>query len=253
MRKSIVFALALVFAILTVGEAYADATCKTRNKCRWWRKKYVANTAVGCFDILNGIPLCYNHSASCGTVFSSCGPKTCFWGQAAAWASNGPDGGCQKGGVRYGFGWYGTEPTEPDPALRDARGDHEMTSRVEYDEVSQEVHLLIDSLRMTSTVDESFSRVDVWLYLEPDDESQDPEPTPENTIWYGYLLSQNGQLQQSGFDELARRFTNDGAITTLDVQDYVKTIPYLGTAEEFEFLSVKIMVDGGIPDKAPPR
>ncbi len=247
MQKRIAFGLCFIFALLTAAEAYADASSKTRNNCRWWRKQYVASTSVGCFDVLLGVPLCGDTSAGCGDVASSCGPKTCFWGQGAAWASNGPDGSVM-GGLRQGFAWYGQEPTSlPDSSLRNSRGDHDLRSKVTYDDETQEVHIQIDSLTMTATPDDAFSRVDIWVYVEAEDETQeDPEPTEENTYWYGYLLSQYGHLEQIGFDDLVDNFTNNGELTSLVVRDYLKTIPFLGSESDFANLAVKIVIDGGM-------
>ncbi len=127
-----------------------------------------------------------------------------------------------------------------------------MSSRVIYDDERKSVNLHFDSLTMTATPDNSFSRVDVWVYVEPDDQSQDdPEPTPENTYWYGYMKSQYGELEQRGFDDLERSFTNNGELTSLVVRDYIKTIAFDGSQEEFDNLAVKVVIDGGTPEGQP--
>ena len=252
MRKSIILGLSLLFAFLTVNEAFADSSCKTRNRCRWWRKRYVAKAKVGCWEISRIIPLCYSRQSSCGGVAVTCGPKFCLWGSATAFATNGP-GGCTTGGARSGLGWYGTAPESPLPGLERAQGDHELRSRVEFDNDRKNIDIIFDSLTMTATVDEAYSRVDLWVYLEPDTQTkEEPEPTTENTVWYGYLVSQNGQLTQEGFDDLARQFTNNGEITSLEITNFVKTIPFFGSTKDFDNLAVKVTVDGGIPEEGEP-
>jgi len=249
MRKSIVLGLGFLFAFVLAQEAFGDSWCNTRNRCRSWRAQYVASTKVGCWEISRVVPLCYRRQSGCVTVSANCGQRNCLSGSASGYATNGP-GGCNAGGSRSGLGWYGDELQNPPDGFENAQGDHELQSRVSFDADSQNVDIFFDTMRMTSTVDDAFSRVDVWVYLEPDHRTEEePEPTAENTVWHGYLLSQNGRLTQKGFDDLVDQFTNDGEITSLEVADFVKTVPYFGSAEDFENLSVKILVDGGIPQE----
>ncbi|MCH9650170.1 MAG: hypothetical protein K0U98_18175 [Deltaproteobacteria bacterium] len=242
MRRCFLAALGAACFFVAAFEATADSSCDTRNRCRWWRAEFVAKASAGCWPLST---LCSSRSSSCGVAVTSCGPKTCIHGQSNAWARN-SSAGCQTGGYRSGWGRYG-EPVpgaeEPDVA---SKGDHEVESRVEFDEVSRSVLVHLDRVYMSATVDSSFSRLDVFLYLdsaEPTDE--EIEPTPSNTVWHGFLMSQGGELTQQGFEEEARGFTSDGRITTLELEGVTKAIAFEGSDEDWERLTVRVFTDGG--------
>ncbi|MCB1035978.1 MAG: hypothetical protein KDD47_19305, partial [Acidobacteria bacterium] len=181
MRKSAVLATGALLLLLSASEAFAHSWCNTRNHCRPLSKRYVAGAMVGCYWL--NPPLCYHRSSSCGPTSADCGPKACLWGQARAWATNGA-GGCHTGGWRTGDAYYGEPDGLPEGVSERTRGDHDVFSRVEFDADAKEVHLYLDRVTMTSTTDNSYSRLDLWLYLEPEEDVDEVEPTEENTVWH---------------------------------------------------------------------
>ncbi|MEO1086618.1 MAG: hypothetical protein AAFY88_20485, partial [Acidobacteriota bacterium] len=67
-RKSLILAFSALLMLIFTAEAFADAKCKTRNKCRWYAKQYVATATVGCWFPSFAFTLCHQRSASCGAV-----------------------------------------------------------------------------------------------------------------------------------------------------------------------------------------
>ncbi|MEM7052141.1 MAG: hypothetical protein AAF604_20915 [Acidobacteriota bacterium] len=244
-KSALIFGLSTLMWLLPVADLFAHSWCQTRNRCRWWRKEYVAGATVGCIGF--SLPLCYKRSASCGTAYASCGPKHCLWGQARAWAQN-SSSGCSKGGWRTGQGIYGdpVEHFDVTEAPLDAAGDHQMSSRVEFDPDRRQVAIHFDEVMMKSTVDSSYSRIDVYLFLDDDKlPEEEVQPTPDNTLWSGYLESRDGRLVSEGLDSLAKAFRSAGAEATLEARGVVESIPFFGSDDEWERLTVQVVIDGG--------
>ncbi len=243
MKRRIVFLLG-VFVMCTLAvDAFATATCKTRSRCRWWSKQYVATTTVRC--AWNPIPLCHRRSSSCGNANAYCSWRACINGGATASANNGP-GGCSMSGFRTGWGRYGEPASNPDPAGSDGEGGHDLENRVEF--LDQEgIMLHLDHMAMSSTVDRSFSRLDVVAYVESKEALANDEDDfpPQRVVWQGYIHLQEGVLTQQGFDEELREYLGREGITELILEGIAKMIRVEVTADEFERLAVDVTIDGG--------
>ena len=245
-RKLVLFAGFLILLTLA-ADVFASATCKTRSRCRWWSKQYVATSVVGC--AWPQTLLCYRRGSSCGPVSNECTWRSCLWGGARANAANGP-GGCFLGGARSGLGTYGEpSPDHLDPNSQNGEGDHELVGRVEFvEQESAQVHL--ESLRMNATLDESFSRLDVTAYIESEEAlaNDDDAAAPERIVWKGFIHLQNGVVTQAGFEEEVEEYLGHEGITEVLLAGIVKEIPFDGTTEEFDRLAVDLMVDGGLSE-----
>jgi len=249
MKRKLVFLLSLIFLLTLTADAFASASCKTRSRCRWWAKKYVAKATVRC--LFNPIPLCHSRGSSCGTAYANCGWKYCLVGGASANASNGP-GGCFKSGSRTGLGRYG-EPSATTTASEDNAGAHDMQSYVEFVE-QQGAVVRLDSLVMSSTLDESFSRLDVTAYVESEEglANDDDDFPPDRIVWQGYIHLQKGVVTQQGFDEEVQQYLGRVDVTEVIFPPGVfKEIPFIGTADEFDRLAVDVVIDGGQSETAP--
>ncbi len=242
-KRRVVFLLAVFIACTLAVDVFASATCKTRSRCRWWSKQYVAKAKTRC--AWNPISTCKSRTASCGTANASCGWSPCSNGGATASATNGP-GGCSVGGARSGRGRYGEPETNPDPAGTEGEGAHDLASRVEFLE-PEGAMLYLEHMVMSSTLDRSFSRLDVVAYVESKEALANDEDDfpPERVVWQGYIHLQEGVLTQEGFEEEVREYLGREGLTEVILSGIAKLIRFDGTAEEFDRFAVDVMVDGG--------
>ncbi|MEM1203939.1 MAG: hypothetical protein AAGN66_11985 [Acidobacteriota bacterium] len=248
-RKSLILFMSSLMFLVLAADAWASATCKTRSRCRWWSKKYIAKAKVSCWGMT--LPLCYKRSSSCGNANAYCGWKSCLWGGATASASNGP-GGCSVSGSRSGLGRYGETLTTPaEPGSKDGMGAHDALTRVEYEEREGAV-VHFDHFAMGNTLDTSFSRVDVVAYIESEEglANDDDDFLPERVVWSGYIHLQDGVVSHKGFEEVARDFQGQADIEEVILTGLAKRIPFEGTADEFDRLAVEVIIDGGQPEAA---
>lgn len=206
------FGIFLVF-LLAAEQADAHAWCNTRNKCRWWAKKYTADTLVSCIGY--PLPLCRQHSGDCDwTGDFSCGWRNCLWGGGNAAAHNG-NVGCYQWDYRTGQGVAG------DPATRETRkddqGGHEVYSRTEFDDATHMVKISLDRGEISALQGGLAGRLDVYVLrddttedqVKPGEEAPDPVPTPENTLWHGSVVLTDGRLAVTGFDPAAFKVSTD--------------------------------------------
>lgn len=238
--------LFLVF-LLAAEQAYAHASCATRNKCRWWAKKYTATVQVGCYGW--SLPLCYSHSGDCDwTANLSCGWRHCLWGGGDARASNGP-WGCHKWTNRSGQGFAG-EPTATEPR-EDDQGGHDIYSRAEFDDALRAVTIHLDRGEMTALDGGMAGRLDVYILREdvPEEGSEgeevaDPVPTPENTFWHGSVVLRDGRVEVTGFDPDAFQLsTDEKGLSSVTFENVTTVQRFDVTEEEFANFVVLVIAD----------
>ncbi|HEX8435081.1 hypothetical protein [Archangium sp.] len=249
MKKWFAPLLALLFVMLPTLEARAAGWCSTRNKCKWWAKKYTANADVHCIGL--SLPLCYQHQGHCDSASASCSWRSCPVGGASAWASNGPSG-CYHGGSRTGMGLYGT-PASLEGGDEKSSGSHEVLSHAVFDDLSRSITLTLDRGYMTATADTMVSRFDVYVFREDVKEGQEvdePVRTPENTRWHGSIVLQGGRLTVEGFDPTLFKVSTDRAgLTTVTFAQVKQVIRFDVSAEDFENLVVQSVADGNTSGK----
>ncbi|MCP3142250.1 hypothetical protein [Pyxidicoccus xibeiensis] len=244
LRKTWIAPLLGLFLVLGTADAQASSWCNTRNRCKWFAKKFTANATVGCIGF--GLPLCASHSGHCDGTSVSCSWRSCLWGGAQSSASNGW-GGCSATGYRTGQGVYG----EVDPgatAEADASGSHSVQTRAEFDDARRTVTLILDKGTMTSSADAMESRIDLFIFREDVVEGQqveDPVRTEQNTLWRASIVLSNGVLRVSGFDP--RQFTvtrDEKGITTVSFANLRTLVPMSISDADFGNLVVQTLVDG---------
>jgi hypothetical protein len=239
--------LGLCLLLLFVAEqANAHAWCATRNKCRWWAKKFTANTRVGCIGL--PLPLCAQYSANCNwTANLSCGWRHCIVGGGNAAASNGWNG-CWTWTSRTGIGIAGDSGTT---AREDDAGGHDVYSRAEFDDLTRTVTITLDQGEISAKAGGMAGRLDVYVLWEdpteptdPDTEAPDPEPTPENTYWHGSVVLRDGQVTVTGFDPAAFRVTTDSEeVSRVHFQNVTTVQQFDISDEDFGALLVKVVAD----------
>lgn len=236
--------LFMLLFLMAAEMANAHAWCVTRNKCRWWSKKFTANTHVGCWGF--SLPLCYQHSGDCDyTANLSCGWRNCLWGGGDATASNGW-GGCSLWTNRSGQGFAG-EPTETQPR-DDEQGGHDVFSRAEFDDATKSVTISLDRGEITALKDGMAGRLDVYILREEapkeGETEKDPVPTPENTLWHGSVVLRGGAVAVNGFDPQAFKVTTDEkGISRVTFQNVTTVQRFHVTEEEFADLLVRVVAD----------
>lgn len=244
MKKLSTALLAMMLVMLPTLEAHAASWCSTRNNCRWWAKKYTANADVHCIGLT--LPLCYQHQGHCDSASASCGWVSCLWGGASSWATNGPSG-CNHGGNRSAQGLYGT-PASTEGGDEKSSGSHKVQSHADFDNTRHTVTVTLDSGTMTSTADTMVSRYDVYVFREDVKEGQEvdePVRTPENTLWHGSIVLQNGKLAVQGFDPaLFKVSTDDTGITTVTFAMIKQELRFDVSDEDFGNFVVQMVADG---------
>lgn len=248
-RKTLILAISTLLFFAFTADAFADAKCKTRSQCRWWAKQFVASATVGCWFPAFAYTLCHKRSASCGSpVSANCEWKNCLWGGATASASNNY-GSCSFSAFRSGLGRYGEEVTDPQPDSDNGEGSHEGLVRTEFtDDGGAAVHF--DHMRLSSTLDESFSRIDIVAYVESHEslKNDSEDFPPERVLHRSYIHLQNGVVTHKGFDEIAAPFRGAADVTDIDLSGFSQYIPtFEGSADELERVAIDIVVDGGQP------
>lgn len=247
-RKSLILALSALLMLIFTAEAFADAKCKTRSKCRWFAKQYVASATVGCWFPAFAFTLCHQRSASCGAVSANCGWKSCLWGGATASATNN-FGSCTFSASRSGLGRYGEETSNPQPGSENGRGSHEGLVRTEYLD-NGGAAIFFDEMSLSSTLDESFSRIDVVAYVESQEslDNDTEEFPPERVLHHSYIHLQNGAVSHKGFGQIADAFRGATDVTELDLSGFSQILaPFEGTDDELDRLAIDVIVDGGQP------
>lgn len=240
--------LCLIFLFLA-EQANAHAWCVTRNNCRWWAKKFTADTRVGCIGF--PLPLCAQHSGHCDLTASlSCGWRNCPWGGGNAAAQNGW-GGCWTWTHRTGLGIAGEAPAATQ-AQNDDGGGHNVYSRAEFDDAARTVAITLDRGEISAKPGGMAGRLDVYILREdvtedqvpPDGEAPDPVPTPENTLWHGSIVLRDGRLTVTGFDPSAFTTVTDATGMSRVLFENVRTVQQLDIPdEEFAALLVKVIAD----------
>ncbi|MEM9555698.1 MAG: hypothetical protein AAGC60_15690 [Acidobacteriota bacterium] len=247
-RKPFILALSALLFLVFSAEAFGHASCKTRSKCRWWSNQYIASASVGCWYPSFAFTLCYQRGSSCGKATANCGWKRCLWGGASASATN-DNGWCTFSASRSGLGRYGEEVTEPTPDSDNGEGSHEGLVRTEYRaDGSAAVHF--QQMRMTSTLDESFSRIDVVAYVESHEslENDSDDFPPERVLYRAYIHLQNGIVSHQGFDQAAAEYRDATNVTEVDLSGSSLSLPvFEGTPDELDRVAIDVVVDGGQP------
>ncbi len=255
-RNLLIVLIGLAF-LLPYQAAEAGASTTTRNRCRWWSKKYVANAHTGCLPFG---PLCYRHSGSCGDARATCGFTSCpFYGGAYASAVNGP-GGASTFKYRYGLGFAGTPPVD---ATAGDSGDSAVESVVEFDDNSRTVKVSIPAGHLTDQVGGLGERLSVFIFKEDVREGvevEEPVRTPENTLWQASAVLHEGALSLDGFDPGAFSFgtggtdTGCGLSTTVTISNAHLSVPLFIAPTDFENLVVEVLLDEyGRPSPPPSR
>lgn len=247
-RKPLVFALSALLCLVFTLDAFADARCKTRKKCRWYAKQYVATATVGCWFPAVAFTLCHQRAGSCGAASAHCGWKSCLPGGATASATNNY-GSCSVSAYRSGLGRYGEETNDPQPGSENGEGAHKGVIRTEYLD-NGGAAIYFDEMTLSSTLDESFSRVDLIAYVESqeslDNDSEDF--LPDRVLHHSYIHLQNGVVSQKGFDEIAALYRGADDVTELDLSGFSLILPkFEGTDDELDRVSIDVIVDGGQP------
>ena len=237
------FFMVLAFA---AEQANADAWCNTRNKCRWWAKKYTANTRVGCAAL--PLPLCQQHSGDCDwTADLHCGWRNCLWGGGDAAAHNGTSG-CYQWFDRSGQGLAG-DPTTPQ-TRDDDQGKSEIYSRSSFDDARHAVTINLDRGAISALQGGMSGRLDVYIVrddttedqVRPGEEGPDPVPTPTNTLWQGSVVLSDGRLTVTGFDAKAFKVTTDSAGLSTATFANVTTVQSLTVSDaDFDKLVVRVV------------
>jgi hypothetical protein len=216
--KKLILGLILSLSFLAAQQADADAWCNTRNKCRWYSKKFTANAMVGCIGF--SLPLCYQHSGDCDyTANLSCGWRNCLWGGGDAQAHNGWNG-CYKWYTRSGQGVAG-DPTVTG-TRDDDQGSGDVVSHAKFDDLTKTVNILLERGEITALAGGMAGRLDAYIFRDDTDESQikegeeapEPEPTPANTLWHGTVVLRDGAVAVTGFDPRGFIVTTDANVET---------------------------------------
>lgn len=239
--------LCLVFLFMA-EQVDAHAWCVTRNKCRWWAKKFTADTRVSCIGF--PLPLCAQHSGHCDwTAPLSCGWRNCPWGGGNASAQNGW-GGCWLWTQRSGMGIAGEATTSE--FQEDDAGGHDVSSHAEFDGVAHTVTITLDQGEISAMAGGMAGRLDVYILREdvtenqvpPDGEAPDPAPTPENTLWHGSVVLRDGRLTVTGFDPGAFTTVTDETGMSRVSFENVRTVQQLDVSDaDFAALLVKVIAD----------
>ncbi|MEM9593888.1 MAG: hypothetical protein AAGD06_06485 [Acidobacteriota bacterium] len=245
--------LALLFGFVGmlafVGvDAYATVKCKTRSRCRSWSKQYIAKAKTRCRGQGR---TCRERHASCGTAVANCSWRSCSSGGASAYAQNN-GGSCILNGSRSGRGRYGELEADPDQGVAKSSGNHQMASHVSFQE-GRSATLVIDHMVMDSTVDDSFSRLDVVAFVESREglANDDDDFPPDRIVWKGSIHLQNGVVSLQGFDDdQIRDYVGAKDVTAVQLGGLAQTIPFDGTAEEWDRFAVEISADGGESENA---
>lgn len=234
-----VLGLALFFSAVHVD---ASAWCNTRNHCKWWSKRYTANAHVGCIGF--SLPLCYQHSGGCGSASANCGWKSCLIGGASASASNG-SGGCSVSTSRTGLGIAGTAATAPCGDTE--QGGSFAVTNTQFDDASQTVALSFSDGELGAIRGGKAARVQVFIFRDETPEgveNDEPERTPENTVWQGSISLTDGVVSANGFD--ARGLTtgtDENGYSTVTLAGVRALVPLVLSAADWDSLIVQVVAD----------
>lgn len=243
MRKLPVAVCFVLGSMILAQAADAHGWCNTRNKCRWWAKKYTANTSVGCWGF--SIPLCYQHSGSCGTASANCGWKSCIVGGASASASN-SSSGCFVSTSHSGLGHAGVIPPDSATNSEDAGGG-QVQSFADFDDATQTVTITIASGELSAASGGMPARLSAFIFVEDVREGEvveDPVRTPENTVWEGSIVLDDGAATVAGFDpDAVTVITDRNGASIASISGTRAVVPLRLSAEDFENLVVQIVSD----------
>lgn len=241
-RSKVLLVCALLITLFAI-DAFAGASFKTRSKCRWWSKKYVANAVTGCYLPVPYVN-CAKHSFSCGTATAICEWKSCINGIAYAYASNGLSG-YRLVTRRYGWAFAGRDDIDST-----IHSESILYGQVEYDSIGLNIIIHIDSGQLAGAMDSSYAILEIKGFTNAD--STDTLVTPENTFWSGSIVIQYGAIASVTGGLTLDGMVFDPATGVLEVvNSKIVTIPFSGSVEEFAYAGVQVQVDVGYGDPAP--
>ncbi len=223
-------------------QADASAWCNTRNHCRFLSKRYTANAHVGCIGFT--LPLCYQHSSGCGSASANCGWKSCLIGGASSSASNG-SGGCFTSTSHTGLGIAGTSATTP--PCDNEQGGSFVASNAQFDDPSHTVAIAFTDGELGAIRGGKVARVQIFIFRDETPEgveNDEPERTPENTVWEGSITLADGVLGGKGFDTRnLKAQTNENGFSTVSLAGVRALVPVSLSDADWDSLIVQTVAD----------